>query len=42
MSIEEELEIMNENLKTIAVNQAVIYCKLLQLVEEREQADKTD
>lgn len=38
-NIEEELEILNENLKAIVVNQAMIYCKLLEIAEQREQTN---
>lgn len=35
MSTERELQAMNDNLKTIAVNQAMIYDKLLRLEGQR-------
>lgn len=36
-NIEEELEILNENLKAIVVNQAMIYCKLLEIERKMEK-----
>lgn len=49
MKIIEQLEIMNQNLKTVALNQALIYCELKavekqieELQHEPEQQSSTD
>lgn len=39
MSVERELKFMNENLKTIAVNQAMIYTLLLRIVEQFDHSE---